>query len=275
MIIFNRLGQLGRLGNQLFQVMATLSHAHAMGVPAAFNKWDYSDRFMNRVDDSLEEDVMRVNGRDHRIVNHLKFGYTPIPAGKNQCLYGFFQSDRYISQDLTVLKHLIPSNDLYKASRSKGGSFLNLMNTCSIHVRRGDYLEKQDYHPVQPIEYYLKAMRILEEKEGPCNYLVFSDDIAWCKAEFNQFNDKHIEFVDNSNEITNNDIVDLYLMSMCKHHIIANSSFSWWGSFLSRILDPAHSGTTIAPANWCGPKWKAGAKDDTFTDIYLPNWIVL
>ena len=263
---------MGRLGNQLFQVAATLSQAHKMGIGAAFNKWEYKDWFLHPVDDSLEADVMRVGGKDHSLVTRLKFGYSALPAGNNQCLLGFFQSPKYISMDPAVEKHFLPGNDLMKRVREAGSSFIHRMNTCAIHVRRTDYLEKAGYHPPQPIEYYEKAIYEMEHKHGTCNFLVFSDDMDWCRSNFSKFQNKNIEFANK-----NSDIVDLYLMAHCRHFIIANSSFSWWGAYLHHIVSPetADQSTVIAPENWCGPEWKAKSKDDVWTDIYLPNWTVI
>jgi len=125
----------------------------------------------------------------------------------------------------------------------------------SVHVRRGDYLKLSDHHPACTLEYYDKAM----SKFDGCKFLIFSDDKKWCLENFNKEN---CEISFNSDAVE-----DLQLMSLCDHHIIANSSFSWWGAWLGRNKDKK----VIAPKEWFGP-----AKNDHNTkDLYCKDWIVL
>lgn len=126
-------------------------------------------------------------------------------------------------------------------------------NTCAIHIRRTDYLQLADYHHNLPREYYEKAMEMMSDK---CEqFLIFSDDPAWCRKEFIA-----IPVMD-----ARQDWEDLYLMSQCKHFIIANSSFSWWAAYLSG------STSVIAPAKWFGDKMQT---KETF-NFYLPEWTVI
>ncbi len=104
----------------------------------------------------------------------------------------------------------------------------------AVHVRRGDYVGNTFYVDLFENGYYQRAMAAL-----PGDYLVFSDDIAWCKE---QEIFQTCFFSENRNEVE-----DLNLMASCKGHIIANSSYSWWGAYLS-----PHEGTVIAPAQWHG-----------------------
>ncbi len=90
------------------------------------------------------------------------------------------------------------------------------------------------------------------------NIVIFSDDMEWCKT---QFNDANTYFAQG-----NSNIVDLYLMAHCKHHIIANSSFSWWGAWLKKLF-VANPGCVIAPYPWFGPQ----SKNDT-ADLYCSDW---
>ena len=135
--------------------------------------------------------------------------------------------------------------------------FESLSNTkvISLHIRRGDYVLNPN-HPVQPIEYYKNALEYFE-KDLPV--LIFSDDPDWCKEQELFDSDR---FMVSESHDTN---IDLCLMSMCNYHIIGNSSYSWWGSWL------ANSEKTIAPKNWFGGDC---SKNDT-KDLYLTHWIVL
>jgi hypothetical protein len=116
--------------------------------------------------------------------------------------------------------------------------------TCSIHVRRTDYLKFSHIHAVPPMEYYEKAMWSLEPFKIE-KYIIFSDDIPWCQENFKG---SQFQFMDASEDVS------LFLMGMTKHHIIANSSFSWWGAFLNETQDSV----VIAPERWFSdPKLQA------------------
>ena len=106
-----------------------------------------------------------------------------------------------------------------------------------MHVRRGDYLKFKDTHPPCSVEYYNQAISSFSESSI---FLVISDDIEWCKENF--LGDKFY-FVEG-----NEDYIDLYLMSLCKNNIIANSSFSWWAAWLNRNKEKI----VIAPEKWFG-----------------------
>ena len=116
-------------------------------------------------------------------------------------------------------------------------------------------MQLQSYHPTPPIEYYEEALKRFPN----VTVLVFSDDSDWC---FNQelFDDDKF-LVSQSSDPD----FDMCLMSLCKYHIIANSSFSWWGAWLSK------SDNVIAPKNWFGPSL---SQHDT-SDLYLDVWEVL
>ena len=125
-------------------------------------------------------------------------------------------------------------------------------DTISLHIRRGDYVVNPN-HPVQPLEYYDEALKCL-----PQNFpvIVFSDDSKWCHEQELFSGDRFNISDDNSADF------DLCLMSMCKCHVIANSSFSWWGAWLS------NSQMTIAPKNWFAAQ--CAGKD--ITDMEFGSW---
>ena len=127
----------------------------------------------------------------------------------------------------------------------------------SLHVRRGDYLNLQlsDTHKNQSQKYYQDAMLKFEGYRP----VVFSDDIEWCKEEMAWLKNNHPDPVFMSYD----HFTDLCLMSLCNGHIIANSSFSWWGAWLG-------GGKTVAPKEWFGP---SGPKN--WKDVYCEDWITL
>ncbi|ETD21592.1 MULTISPECIES: alpha-1,2-fucosyltransferase [Prevotellaceae] len=139
----------------------------------------------------------------------------------------------------------------------------NDINSVSLHIRRGDYVGANEYSYFQfggvaTLEYYHKAIdEIYQRIENPTFY-VFSDDIGWCKTTFLKNN---FIFVDcNCGEKSWR---DMFLISQCKHHIIANSTFSWWGAWLSIF----HNSITICP--------KEFIKGVVIRDVYPDTWIKL
>ena len=108
--------------------------------------------------------------------------------------------------------------------------------TCSIHVRRGNYVNLQNKHVLLDFKYYLDAIYEMLAI-GVKKFVVFSDDIEWCRSWFMRDDFLFIEDVD---------YIEMFLMGRCTHNIIANSSFSWWGAYLG---DP-DGRKVIAPSSW-------------------------
>jgi hypothetical protein len=184
------------------------------------------------------------------------FDYTEIPKFEgNLKILGYFQSEKYfINHRHEVLKLFEIDEKTDSYIKKKYGLELN-EDTCSIHVRRGDYLNLQKHHPVQSIDYYKNSINIIGEDK---TYFIFSDDLKWCQENFN-FLKKSVFVSDNL------DFEDLYLMSMCKNNIIANSTFSWWGAWMNQN----NNKKVIAPKDWFGV---ANSHLNT-KDLYCENWI--
>lgn len=250
MITFSKIGNYGRLGNQLFQIATTLALAEENNDEAKFLKWEYAKFFKNPIDQSLNH--------SEKIQLHKytepAFHYTKIPYRENLDLHGYFQSEKYFKDYSDLIKHhftfidgLIPKKLVKQASEC-----------CSIHIRRGDYVNLAAYHPFPGKEYYIKAMELI--KNDVSKFMVFSDDIPWCKALFG--NNPNIIYIENQTNVQ-----DMYLMSQCKHNIIANSSFSWWGAYLN---NNNNNKQVIAPLNWFGPANNANTQD-----LYCEGWKIM
>lgn len=265
MITFLQLGdnKMGRLGNQLHQIGATISHAKKMGAKAKFPHWNYNKYMLNPIDDSLPDNCDEIlEGTWHDTYFAHRFEYIPIPKEKNLVLFGFFQSEKYFDKEL-VLNTYKPKPEFLQVVKDAGKDFINLTGTVAVHVRHGDYIDRQDCHPVLPISYYENAMVHLYNEVGPnLNFIFFSDDMPWCKQHFRGENIYYAE--------GNSNIVDMYLMAHCHHHIIANSSFSWWGAWLKKLFTD-NAGITIAPQTWFGEKL---AHYDT-RDLYCEGWKII
>ena len=124
----------------------------------------------------------------------------------------------------------------------------------SLHIRRTDHLVKPTYHPVLPLSYYEEA---LSKFPSDIPVLVFSDDPLWCHDEAFFSGDRFL-ISDSGDNIT-----DMCLMSMCQYQIMANSTYSWWGAWLSNSKD------VIAPKLWFGPD----GQDPR--DVYVDRWLYL
>ena len=120
-----------------------------------------------------------------------------------------------------------------------------------LHIRRTDYVQKQNYHPLCTLEYYEKALKKLPDTK----VIIVSDDPEWCENQSLFESDRFL--VSGSK----NNIIDMCILSLCKYHVIANSSFSWWGAWL------AESQKVIAPKVWFG----SHANLDE-SDIVPENW---
>lgn len=176
-------------------------------------------------------------------------------------LTGTWQSEKYfkpysaqIKQELTYTGLWSDKNRIYKEQMKDTESI-------SVHVRRGDYLKASHlYGNICTENYYREAIARIDSmlKDTPSTkYFVFSDDIEWCKTTlFNNVN--NVVYVEGNDGKTS--YMDLILMSKCKHHILANSSFSWWGEWLSD-----NNGITIAPQKWLNTS--------ETKDVWREGWI--
>jgi hypothetical protein len=163
--------------------------------------------------------------------------------------FGYFQSEKYFKHRRNdIIKLFSPPIEF----NNKINQYSDLFGNISLHVRRGNYVKYySDIHPPQTMIYYNQAISLLPTD---LKILVFSDDMQWCRENF--IGDRFV-FID---EI---DYISLYLMSKMKHHIIANSSFSWWSAWLSQYDDRI----VIAPQKWLGE----GIED--IKDLIPNNWI--
>lgn len=160
---------------------------------------------------------------------------------------GYWHSEKYfepiadiVRKELTFTnKHCIEF-DLYRSA------ILNTESSVSIHIRRGDYVNHPEFSKTfgfTGLVYYQRAMSFIKMKVSNPKFFLFTDDKEWVKANFDTGED-HFHYV----EVTgpDADLDDLHLMSLCKHNIIANSSYSWWGAWLNSNKNKI----VAAPANW-------------------------
>lgn len=168
--------------------------------------------------------------------------------GSNR-LIGYWQSHKYLSgYENVIASDFEPARPLCDQSE-KVKNHLQSTNSVSIHVRRGDYVSLTSatkFHGVINLDYYVKAIKLANESLDNPHYFVFSDDIQWCK-NFLLKELPSVTFVAHNRDDSSWE--DLVLMGYSRHHIIANSSFSWWGAWLA---DQRYGNDrlVVAPQNW-------------------------
>jgi hypothetical protein len=192
---------------------------------------------------------------------HFHFDKAFKEAELNTYLIGFWQCEKYFREYRDVLLKDLTIKEEYVGGLSDKAAEIAGRPSVALHVRRGDYLTPpfSDLFGVLPGDYYYRAVDLLSSMCKDFKIYLFSDDIEWVKKEFT-FTQEH-EFV--SGSITTKGIEDFYLMTHCHHHIIANSSFSWWTAWLAQ-----HPGKIVI-----APKlWFANAPFDT-SDVVPESWI--
>ena len=248
----------GGLGNYMFQIAAADVLAKKNNTTSIFfvdmavkvhkSIYDYADNIFRNVK------LVKGNPNISNVYHESKFTHSVIPYMPNLMMVGYFQTEKYLKGYEEYIRSVFsPRKEDVDYIESKYGDLLD-KKTCSIHVRRGDYLNLKDHHPPCGVGYYENAFDFMDDDT---TYLVFSDDIGWCKETFTGE-----QFVFIEDEL---DYIDLYLMSMCDNNIIANSSFSWWAAWLNKNNDKI----VVAPNKWFG-KSKAGV--DT-SDIIPKKWV--
>ena len=168
---------------------------------------------------------------------------------KNKFLYldGYFQSEKYFIKKRKELLHIFEFPALDHENQTLKEQILQHPNSVSLHIRRGDYLKEEikNYHGILEQEYYDKAIETIKEKYSNAHFFVFSDDEDFAIEQYGGLENFTIVKGNSKNAWK-----DMALMSYCKHHIIANSSFSWWGAWLSTYKNSIN----IAPQNWFNPE---------------------
>jgi hypothetical protein len=262
-VTYNNIGGFGRLGNQMFQIASTIGIALDNDIDYCFNHWvcRYTGSDFNHY---MEEPLPKgglTPPIQHKQENN--FGYTPIKLDKNTnyMLFGYFQSEKYFKHHR---KHILERFSLNEAHlnqlKEKYGDILD--NSCSLHIRRGDYINSQNQHTLLDLGYYRRAISELygDDLDG-VNVLIFSDDIKWCKQNLD-IPKANVHYISN-----NVDILDMFLMSLCTNNIIANSSFSWWGAWLNQNENKK----VVAPKNWFGPH----NSHLPTKDLLCEDWIII
>jgi hypothetical protein len=281
---------IGGLGNQMFQYAAGYALSRRLN---AHLKFDISDFSNYRLHNGLElvkvfncplecasqQEIEAILGRriNIKILDRIQFiayrqlyprnilveSYRPedeLKADLPTYIRGYWQSERYFidySQDIRRVfdfRLAMDNQNLETLRKILQG------NSVSIHVRRGDYITNPKAAAelgATPISFFRSAISYMTRKVASPHFFVFSDDIAWAKSNLNT--GWPTEYIENNHGSFS--FFDMQLMSRCRHHIITNSSFSWWGAW----LNPDHAKIVIGPRKWfanpkrpynpCPPEW--------------------
>ena len=253
----------GGLGNQLFCIATALGLAWKNNDKAVFPDLNgevfkvYKDTIFHKLDCfPLKESFIDYAYREPPYTSTI---HDEIPYQKNTCLVGHFQSYKYFHDYEKELQAILTLPESLKNDiADRYSAILSLENTVSLHIRRGDYVDKSHLYTTLSGKYYKQALELIEKYD---NVIIFSDDIDWCK--------KNTDYISvNKYFIKDLDYIDIYLMSKMDHNIIANSTFSWWGAYLNS--NPSKK--VIAPLEWFGPARAKDNKKET-RDLIPKTWI--
>ena len=262
MLSFNNIGNLGRLANQMFQYASLKGIARNRG-------FDYSippEQVFGQHDPLVKNSQLNIyNVFENISKNNIQVSKNPMLQERmhefdeelyrtcpdNVDLFGYFQSPKYFNNIKDEIKNDFKFTNEVESLCDEMYESISGKKVVSLHIRRTDYTVNNN-HPLQPMSYYENALKLFDKN---VQILVFSDDPKWCQEQ-ELFADDSVMLSEG-----NDADIDLCLMTKCDYHIIANSSFSWWGAWLG------DSEKVIAPSDWfadsCAEK---SVKDMEFSD---------
>ncbi len=284
---------IGGLGNQMFQYAMARSLADISGTPVKLDISGYEQYTLRRFElgdfniraeiaSKSDIDFFRVDlNRDalwqrvkrrlpfftpKMVYNEKSFSYDSRLRNSVPPVYfdGYWQTEKYFEDNAAAIRNDFTLFARLDAANLEQLRHIEHSNAVSLHVRRGDYVNDPNTHECHGVcstDYYRDAVACMADRVGPLQLFIFSDDHQWAKA--------NLDFGYPATFVTVNSdkkgVFDMMLMRHCKHHIIANSSFSWWGAW----LNPSPDKTVIAPRRWFNKM-----KQDT-RDLLPSAWVVL
>lgn len=250
---------MGGLGNQLFQVSHALSQGWKYDREVVFTPYSWTPG-QGRGTENYVKNVFRNLKFFDKIektttVNEGQFEFSKtIPVEGNTTFQGYFQSSKnWYGFDQKVKEMFQPPTQAVEDFLIKYPQLLQ-KNTLSIHVRRSEYLQLPEIHPTISIEYIEEALKVIGEYS---TVFVFSDDHDFVK--------ENLKFPSVIFVTEDEDYKELWLMGLCHNHIMSNSTFSWWGSFLNIKSNKK----IVAPSRWFGPRGPEAK------DVYEPYWNII
>ncbi len=230
----------GGLGNQLFQYAMIRATTSQSG-----KRFKLDTTFYKNSNRHYRLGNFRVQGDVASMADiAIKKFFKKILGSKEQYLEDYYQSEKYFKETEETIKKEFTLRDPLCKTAEIFANKIGAVNSVALHIRRGDYTTNdklKDVLRALPLRYYEKAVEMIGVKVESPYFFVFSDDIDWAKE--NLKTTYPTTFVSHKNI---EDYEELSLMSLCKHNIIANSSFSWWGAWLNKNPNKV----VIAPKDW-------------------------
>lgn len=271
---------MGGLGNQLFQIFTTYSYSKRINHCVQFHYAPYlgvRPTYWHNFFASLRHWLTLFTPMlsFSKSIEEKHFHYDPLPhpttisPDDTIVLTGYFQSPRYFSEHYQELVKLIGVNRFQDRIRQSDNT-IPWTRTVSMHFRWGDYLNHPNEHPILSLTYYLVALRsIVERDQSVSTVLFFCEDADLNSVLSERVNPLKLQFpfIDFVRaKSTFADWEQMLAMSCCQHHIIANSTFSWWGAYLS---PPTANKLVYYPRTWFG----GGFSDNDTRDLFPGHWI--
>ena len=278
-----------QLGNQLFQIMNIISLSKKYNTDYRIlcdinektiyeNKKTYFNDFYLKIKNKLmkiEKTELESKLKNNNIYKEEKFEYSEIILNTEKDIYieGFYQSFKYFEQYNDILYDIL---DIKNRKSYIYTIYIYIFNkkNIAIHFRFGDYMYLQNMHPIQTIKYFFNAINELINIFNNNNDTILNYNILFFCNECD--NDIVNKYIDRLNKAYNNNLnfikindsinewVQMLMISLCDNIIISNSTFSWWGAYLSE-----KNTRVIYPKKWFGPFYK----DNKIDDLILDNWI--
>lgn len=260
---------IGGLGNQLFQYALGRRIAHDKRVPLkldisgfeSYKLHDYSlQQFSIRQDFATPGEIaatkkqrldriqnrLPLRWRSNIVERHFHFDPEVLEVFWSHAYFdGYWQSEKYFESIRPILKTELTIAAEPDVANQRMADNILTKNAVSIHIRRGDYVTNEkafDCHGVTPLPYYADAVKLVAAEVSDPHFFVFSDDPGWAQQNLSM---SYPCTIVSHNGVDRN-FEDLRLMSLCEHHIIANSTFGWWGAWLSEN----DCKIVVAPKKW-------------------------
>ena len=245
-----------------YNIAATIASDKEVARYTAF--YDHNTLFARLYRKAESKILPRFKRRYFKEIDYYVYDDEVMQVAPKVLIEGFWQHCRYFENlDPRVLKELTLKEKFLNAIPAVISEIKQNDTAVALHVRRGDYVANPDnlnWFGVMPVSYYQQAIDYIRNQIVKPVFYIFSDDLEWAKQ--NIVTDASVVYVDIDGGTK--DYLELYAMSTCRHNIIANSSFSWWGAFLNTNPNKI----VIAPEQWI-----AAPEVNEHVAIQMPDWI--